>query len=733
LRYRLALILALVPTAAVAQPRRSQPAARPALIDYRVLPGDTCAAIALRLYRDVRRTNLIHENNPSLGRQPHRLRPGMTLRLPRAAPARGVAPDAILTQTENVVEIGAPTAHRARAQDPLFRGTTVSTGSSSAAEVTFADETQLRLSEQTTVVILGETNTRVRRLATARDTTLVRGTLRAFLENLSAPATPAVPAAPAAPGRPARVVTPRRPPARPLSIRTARGRVTLGGGEASLAAAEGGAVTLSVYRGQSQIQSGTRTVTVREGFAVRAEEGRALAPHRLPLAPTWAAQLPALYLAEGDRGRVLASWRPGAPANATDAPPAPAEWHVQVARDPSFLQVIVDTHLAPAATEMPVVTPTAGEYFVRVSAVDGERFEGPFAEAARVRVVVPRLVPTPTPYRSLVELGAGLRCGVDGAPLEPVLASVPIERRRAHTVRCTLAEGRDEDAVAREFPAESRAPFTVVARLVVPDDRAREGHVRVHVIDHAGVDLARDELTARGPDGVTVGALAAPTPAEPGVWLVPVRWTAAVRDFALTLQVAEGDPLRTERFTVPAVPAPPVVPDPFSRRVFVRGDVLGGYILSEYQRNDSAAAFGGSAPGLGGGVGASLRVGLDVLRARPGRSAPSFGANVMLSTWLYPATSGQLGVATMYGGGLHLALTDGRVVPWIDGNAGAVLTGDVVRFGVDFGVGLDLRLTRALLIGPTIRYVHVMQPEGDPFPEDARTLGAGLALTLRAE
>jgi hypothetical protein len=87
----------------------------------------------------------------------------------------------------------------------------------------------------------------------------------------------------------------------------------------------------------------------------------------------------------------------------------------------------------------------------------------------------------------------------------------------------------------------------------------------------------------------------------------------------------------------------------------------------------------------------------------------------------------------MYGGGLHLSFAEGRLVPWVEGNAGVVLTGPVVRFGVDLGVGLDIRLTRALLIGPTVRYVHVVQPDSDPFPEDARTLGGGLSLTLRAE
>lgn len=726
---RLALALALLTASSTAraQPRRPAPRApaRPALMDYRVLPGDTCASIAQRLYRDVRRTNLIHENNPSLGRPPHRLRPGQVLRLPRAAPTR-TEPDAILTQTLNTVEIGAPTGRRARGLDPLFRGTTVSTGSASTAEVTFADETQLRMSEQTTVVILGETNTRVRRLAGAGDTTLVRGTLRAFLENLSAP-----PAAPA-PGRPAAAARPAaRAPARPLAIRTARGRVMLGSGEAGLSAAANGAVTLSVYRGQSRIQSGARSVVVREGFAVRAEEGRALTQHRLPVAPVWTVAPPPLVFAVDDRGRFEASWRVGdAPPGAP--PPAAHEWHVQVARDPSFLSLAVDTHLAPGDPRMAIPALAVGDYFVRVSAVDADRFEGPFAPVSRVRVVNPRPVPTAVAYRSLLILGQGLRCGLDGAATEPVTAPISLERRASHTLRCAL-EGRDDSPAEGVIPALSRSPLTLVTRLVVPEVRAREGHVRVRVIDHEGEDLRREDLRVRVSPGVTAGDLTAPSSPDPGVFLLPVRWTEAVREFQVTVEVSGADPLRSEALVPPEVPRPLPPPDPFVRRVFARGDLLAGYMLSEYQRNSAAAAFGGNALGLAAGFGASARVGVDMLRPRPGNGGVSFGANVMASTWIYPTSLDAVAVATMYGGGLHLSFAEGRLVPWVEGNAGVVLTGSVVRFGVDLGVGLDIRLTRALLLGPTVRYVHVVQPDSDPFPEDARTLGGGLSLTLRAE
>lgn len=722
LRFTLALAVCFAPAVVDAQPRGPAPRA-PALTDYRVAAGDTCASIALRVYRDVRRTNLIHENNPSLGRPPHRLRPGMVLRLPRAAPRR-TEPDAILTETRNVVEIGAPAARRARGSDPLYRGTTVSTGSSSTAEVTFADESQLRLSEQTTVVILGESNTRVRRLARAGDTTLVRGSLRAFLDDLSAPPPPPPSAAASAP--PVVAARPARAPSRPIAIRTSRGRVLLGRGEAALSAGEGGAVTLSVYRGESRIQSGTRTVLVREGFAVRAEEGRPLTQRRLPAAPVWVSAPPALVFAERDLGRFEATWRPG--ESAGNSAPALREWHVQVARDPSFLIVTVDTHLDPGESRVVIPGLHTGRYFVRVSAVDLDRFEGPFTPVAPVRVVNPHLIPTADPYRARSLLGDGLRCGLDGAELTPLTGSLSVDRQRAHTLRCALGDG--DAAVETTLPALPADPHTLIARLVVPDEREREGVVRVRVVDHEGLSVDGSSLQVIAPQGVVAGAVRAAD--EPGLWLVPVEWSESLRSFSLAIRVAGGETLRTAQFELPYVQPPPR-PDPLTRRLFARGDLGLGFMLSEFQRNSAPANFGGNTLGIVAGVGASLRLGLDVLRPRPASRGISAGIGLMASTWIYPTGLDTVAVATMYGGGLQAGYTAGRLAPYVDASAGLVLTGAVTRFGVDIGVGLDLRLTRALSIGPVVRYFHVVQPDDLAFPEDARTLSAGLALTLRGE
>src|SRR5205085_8175881 len=66
---------------------------------------------------------------------------------------------------------------------------------------------------------------------------------------------------------------------------------------------------------------------------------------------------------------------------------AVAEWHVQIARDEAFRDVVADTR-APAATKRVELRASApGRWYVRVSAVDDDRFEGPFGAVARVLVV----------------------------------------------------------------------------------------------------------------------------------------------------------------------------------------------------------------------------------------------------------------------------------------------------------------------------------------------------------
>lgn len=733
-RHAITAALAMVCGAASAQPRPpapQRPPAAPELIDYRVRPGDTCVLVARRLYRNAARTDLIHQYNPTLGRPPHHLVPGSVLRVPRRAPAATNPPVAFLTGANNVVEVQTVASQPPRPgqrNDPLFRGTRVSTQSHSSAEVTFNDETQIRLYEQTLVVILGDTNTRVRRQATARDTTLVTGSLRAFLGGLDARATPTPGSVVTGPARPA-------PAAPAVAIRTPGGRVALGRGEAQISIEDNSATTLAVYRGSSALQAAARTVTVPEGFATRAERGRPpTPPRRLPTQPAWVDAPPALRFTDGTVD-VTASYRAGAAAPGV-TPPEPAQWHVQVARDPIFDDMLLEAHTPATVDHLDARGLGPGRYHFRVSALDAERFEGPWSPEVTLTVVRPRLVPTAQAHRATVELPPDLFCAVDDAPLARTGgAAMEVERLHPHRLRC--AATADAEPAVYELAPETRGPYTAVSRIADADARARTGRVRVRLIDAAGAAYTEGPLTAQVRDEaeVSLGALT-PSADEPGVWSAPARWSPQVRAFSLRLTTDVGEAVDTDALAVPQPPPPEYRPvDELARRVWLRGEVLGAGMLSAYQRTDDPGLYWRNTPNMSFGVAGNLRAGIDLLRPDPGRVGPALGPQLLAGYRFFPRTEAQAGQAVILGGGLRVSSAGERLRWHADASLGAVFTGDLLRLGFDLGVGLDIRVARAWAIGPTVRYFHIVQPDGGDayaaLDEDARVISVGVGVTLQ--
>lgn len=149
----LALLWAAEAAGAPAEPGADKRA--PALVNYTVLPGDSCGHIARRLYGDSHRIDLIHQNN-DLGPLPHKLRPGLVLRLPVSATAGSREPDARLTFVRNQVEAYTPDYHRGQKNEALAEGNRVGTLAASSAEISFVDETRMQLGEHSMVVIFGE-------------------------------------------------------------------------------------------------------------------------------------------------------------------------------------------------------------------------------------------------------------------------------------------------------------------------------------------------------------------------------------------------------------------------------------------------------------------------------------------------------------------------------------------------------------------------------------------------
>lgn|GEM_PF-1013291 len=739
----------LVASSAAAQPRRRPPrspgpAAPTEFITVTVRAGETCAAVARRVYRAPGRTEVIHQHNPTVCPGQRRLTAGLVLRLPRRLPAAPrPSPVAWLTAVNNAVQVQTlPTAQprAARSNDALFRGTRVSTEARSSAELTFQDETQLRLYESTLVVILGDTSTRVRRTATARDTTLVNGSLRAFLGDLAhGPGG----SAPVVVGPVIGIVGRRPPPRRPppgrrsqVAINTPGGRAILRDGESQLSVSEGAraATTLTVYRGSGQLRSGAQTVTIPEGFGARAEAGERIAPvHRLPLAPVWTALPPAVLLAPSPS--LVGAYGPGVTPPGDRGVPAPAEWHVQVARDEAF--TVLESDARPALAVDHLALPiTPGQRFVRVSALDAERYEGPFGPVARVAVVSTALTPTAEPYRESLSLPSGVSCTVDGAPVA-ARGSTVLDRLRTHTLRCA-PEGDGGAAAEATFERAARAPYRVSATLEEADPVARRGRVRLRLLDRSDVAYAEEAFAAQARGGPVSAEQGRAVDAAAGEWSVPVRWSAGATSFSLHLTLAADEAVDTDALSLPRPPPPPVVPDGFPQRLSLRAEGLYANMLSTYQRNadeDTSGVFMGNAKAITHGLAGSLRLGLDLRRPAVGTRGLVFGVELFAAGVVFPRGEEAPGVSTLLGAGVRLTPSNGAVQPWVSAGAGAALTGGLLRFGFDAGLGVDFRLGRALSIGPVLRYVQVVELGGDPaieaLSEDARMIQVGLGLTLR--
>jgi outer membrane protein OmpA-like peptidoglycan-associated protein len=147
----------------------------------------------------------------------------------------------------------------------------------------------------------------------------------------------------------------------------------------------------------------------------------------------------------------------------------------------------------------------------------------------------------------------------------------------------------------------------------------------------------------------------------------------------------------------------------------VRAELGLGAMLPDFQRDQLA---------YGVALGGTLRVGV--------RPISPLVIQAHASSFLFPSESGD-GAQHSFGGGLRLEPRIDRVGRlFFDGNLGAALSGDVLRFGFDFGVGFEFAIGDAVGVGPFARYSHTLATDGD-FPSDAIYLVGGISIALRGE
>ena len=446
------------------------------VIEYTTKPGDTCELIAAQFWGDPKRWDKLHEMNPQLGPAPHHLAPGTVLKVIKPGP------DALVTYVKNQVEAATPETHPAAKGEPLGKGNKVSTLGSSNAEVTFSDDTRIQLGEYTLVVILGSSSGKAQLGKTAEDTTLVKGTLSAFLSETSGKAAP-------------------------KKISTPSAKIDLTSGTMKLSVDDGDATRLAVYSGKSSLSNVGKSMEVVAGFGSKAEKAKPpTLPKPLPSAPTWTAQPVAVTLTAGADAEVSGTYAAGTTGATT------AAFHLQLARDAAFNDRILDAEVAATVTTLTGSKLTPGVYLARVSGIDNDKFEGPFGSVAKVVVGRTVITKATAGKRATIDVDAGdasktLFCSLDGAPSALLDAPIELAPARAHTFHCATTidgTGSGDLAIAASDAGDAVVKTTTSEPTFV--DGASTRVVTLVVADATGAKLTGAKIAATASDGATVDA-----------------------------------------------------------------------------------------------------------------------------------------------------------------------------------------------------------------------------------
>lgn len=149
----------------------------------------------------------------------------------------------------------------------------------------------------------------------------------------------------------------------------------------------------------------------------------------------------------------------------------------------------------------------------------------------------------------------------------------------------------------------------------------------------------------------------------------------------------------------------------------VHGEAGMATMLSSHQRE---------VLGFEHGIAASVRPGI--------RFADFFDLELAVGALWFPTTddapSDGLGRILLTGGGIRFEPRLGNVARlFFDGHASWAYTGDLHRFGIDAGLGLEFQAGNDVGIGPFVRYTHVLA-SGPNDGSDAMMLSYGLSLSI---
>lgn len=632
--------------------------------EYTVREGDTCLSIAERELGGEANYRLIYQYNPNIGPVCDLLAPGNTLTLPRAP----TVPDARVTAVRRQVQARQPTTENWRAANRglgLFRGWRVNTLEQSAAELTFRDNSQVQMRENTLVIIYGGDGSLSRRQTTRAE--LERGTLRSRLGDLR------------------------------MQVDTPSGDANLEGGNAVVSVDEEGTSRLSNHSGSASLRGEDGgEVEVRPGYGSRVRRGQRPTPPRpLPPAPSWV-EGPRRFAGVASEGGVIrGSWEPVEDARV---------YRVEIRRT-GETPVVAATEVQSNVTNFEVHRLPAGDYEVTLSTIDTEFFEGSSGQPEGFRVSLAEFDvpgedeaqtfdPTAPPQTPSVLSGTalvapdGVSCRIgDGEAAE----RITFDSAGTNTVTCENAEGELEPfevevaTVMLERADGGNMAFAMVAGESTPIEIRSIGEVPDGAQWGAPDDIEIESIERDG-DIWTITAVAQ----RAGDYVLPLNFGDTALS-AVTLSAAEPEPEPEPEPEVAETPAP-IGQEALS---ILRNPVMLG--LRDTRGGNHAASiaignFGDTPFGSDSASQLTLSVEADIA----GRGRIVVAANPEMSSF---------GRSTMYvGAGLHFrfnALTMyaelASYVPLYE--AGSVILAPSISLGYELGDMLYFRTRQGALIG----------------------------------
>ncbi len=442
---------------AMAQPATSP--LRAATRDYVVIAGDSCLSIAKAQLGSGKRYQEIHQLNPGLGAEPHRLVPGSHLILPMVT----TMPDANLAQTRGNVQVRKPStdawAAALRGMD-LFRTWRVGSLDKSSADVRFVDATAMHMRENTVVIIYGPSVTRTQSFAAVAE--LEKGSLETRLAQLGNKTVPQ------------RVLT----PSSVASLSRGDSLIVVDGKGTSWVGNHAGG-TIAVHAASKKKPRGA-PVSVVSGMGSKVDVGKLPGkPRPLPSSPALS-NGQSIFVTGATLGKIAASWSNGGPTIVR---------YRAVLRDAQQQDLLV-SDIAGSATTVEFADVPLGTYSIEVAAIDNEGFESIRTQTPPLTLDQITFIPaggtTAEPLPATIAVGSKIiapsrvRCGFGDAELTET------------AVAGALTPGLGPTVLRCESAISAQGPDVITGEVVF---RAAVEVVNIAVTTQTLPILVRDEPT----------------------------------------------------------------------------------------------------------------------------------------------------------------------------------------------------------------------------------------------